>query len=342
MSRPVLSVLIDTYNHEKYIEQAVVSAIEQNFPASDYEIVVVDDGSTDRTPEVVRKFAPRVRLLRKKNGGQASAFNAAIPELRGEIVAFLDGDDWFAPGKLTAVVNALERHPEVAAVTHGWYSVTEGTSEVKTYRPRGEECFNLQSREAARAAAYGWNHAMMGALTVRRNILGRVLPIPEELVFCGDGPIAMAAMAGGLCLFPDLLFNYRQHKQGFHLADPNDRASHLKMLTRIDRVFEIMEATLIQLGVDPKCAAALLNADWKDFNRVRLRMHGGSRMSALRTELRALEAEVPSASASYRLFKYVVVGGATLLLPPRLFYRARDWYGQRNLGRVRELVFKKG
>src|ERR1700691_950785 len=98
-----LSVLIDTYNHERYIEQAVVSAIEQDFPASEYEIVVVDDGSTDRTPAIVRKFEPRVRLLRKKNGGQASAFNVALPDLCGEVIAFLDGDDWFAPGKLTAV-----------------------------------------------------------------------------------------------------------------------------------------------------------------------------------------------------------------------------------------------
>src|SRR5580704_17753013 len=49
MTKPILSVLIDTYNHERYIEQAVLSAIEQDFPASDYEIVVVDDGSTDRT-----------------------------------------------------------------------------------------------------------------------------------------------------------------------------------------------------------------------------------------------------------------------------------------------------
>jgi len=93
--KPILSVLIDTYNHEQYIEQAVVSAVEQDFPPEDFEILVVDDGSTDRTPDIVRKFAPRVRLLRKKNGGQASAFNAAFSELRGDIVSFLDGDDWW-------------------------------------------------------------------------------------------------------------------------------------------------------------------------------------------------------------------------------------------------------
>src|SRR5713101_73867 len=98
MAKPFVSVLIDTYNHERFIEQAVVSALEQDFPSCEREIIVVDDGSTDLTPDLVRKCEPQVRLLRKENGGQASALNAGIPECRGEIVAFLDGDDWWAPG----------------------------------------------------------------------------------------------------------------------------------------------------------------------------------------------------------------------------------------------------
>src|SRR6202161_621004 len=107
MARPAASVLIDTYNHERFIEEAIVSVLEQDFPSSETEILVVDDGSTDRTPEIVQKFAPRVRLIQKTNGGQASAFNAGIPEARGEIIAFLDGDDWWARNKLTVVMQAM-------------------------------------------------------------------------------------------------------------------------------------------------------------------------------------------------------------------------------------------
>src|SRR5437879_495363 len=107
MRKPFVSVLIDTYNHERFIEEAIVSVLEQDFPASEREIIVVDDGSTDRAPAVIRKFEPQIRLLRKQNGGQASAFNVGIPECTGEIVAFLDGDDWWAPGKLRAVADAL-------------------------------------------------------------------------------------------------------------------------------------------------------------------------------------------------------------------------------------------
>src|SRR5580704_9960778 len=119
MTKPFVSILIDTYNHERFIEKAIVSVLEQDFPASDREIVVVDDGSTDRTAEIVRKFEPHVRLLQKANGGQASAFNAGIPECAGQIVAFLDGDDWWAPGKLRAVADALASDEKVGLVGHG-------------------------------------------------------------------------------------------------------------------------------------------------------------------------------------------------------------------------------
>src|SRR3954463_15706064 len=119
VSKPLVSVLIDTYNHERFIEQAIVSVLEQDFPRDDREIIVVDDGSTDGTPEIVSKFGPGLRLLRKANGGQASAFNAGIPECKGEIVAFLDGDDWWAVPKLAAVANALASDSNVGLVGHG-------------------------------------------------------------------------------------------------------------------------------------------------------------------------------------------------------------------------------
>ena len=97
LPKPYVTVLIDTYNHERFIEKAIASVLEQDYPSANVEVLVVDDGSTDRTAEMVQKFEPRLRLIRKANGGQASAFNVGIPQAHGEIVAFLDGDDWWAP-----------------------------------------------------------------------------------------------------------------------------------------------------------------------------------------------------------------------------------------------------
>jgi glycosyltransferase involved in cell wall biosynthesis len=89
-----ISVLIDTYNHERFIEKSINSVLEQGFPVTGREIIVVDDGSTDRTPQIVKRFEAHLQYIRKENGGQASAFNVGIPECWGEIIAFLDGDDY--------------------------------------------------------------------------------------------------------------------------------------------------------------------------------------------------------------------------------------------------------
>ncbi len=100
MSSPTVSVVVNTYNHERFIAQALQSVLDQTFPADQMEIIVVDDGSTDSTPQIIQTFLPRIRYIRKENGGQVSAFHAGVAEARGDIVAFLDGDDWWAPDKL--------------------------------------------------------------------------------------------------------------------------------------------------------------------------------------------------------------------------------------------------
>jgi glycosyltransferase involved in cell wall biosynthesis len=123
MSKPYVSVLIDTYNHERFIERAITSVLEQDMLMDDVEILIVDDGSSDRTPEICRKFEPRARLLRKPNGGQASAFNYALPQTQGEIIAMLDGDDWWAKQKLRRALETLDEYPAVGIVGHGYYEV---------------------------------------------------------------------------------------------------------------------------------------------------------------------------------------------------------------------------
>src|SRR4030095_9322580 len=80
----------------------------------------VDDGSTDRTAEIVRRFEPKVRLIQKRNGGQASACNLAIPECRGEAIVFLDGDDWWAPGKLRRIADVLAGDPSLGMIGHAF------------------------------------------------------------------------------------------------------------------------------------------------------------------------------------------------------------------------------
>src|SRR5574340_511273 len=84
MKPPYFTVLIDTYNYGHYVEEAVSSALAQDFPQEEREILVVDDGSTDDTAARLRKFGNAIRYLQKPNGGQASAFNYGFANARGE------------------------------------------------------------------------------------------------------------------------------------------------------------------------------------------------------------------------------------------------------------------
>jgi glycosyltransferase involved in cell wall biosynthesis len=336
--KPLISVLIDTFNHEQYIDQAVVSAIEQDFPSSEYEILVVDDGSTDRTAEIVRKFEPRVRLLTKQNGGQASAFNLGIRESRADIVAFLDGDDWWAQRKLSVVVSTLELHPEVAAVGHGFQEVREQTHQVIIRVPPESKLLQLSTREHAREAALGWPFLCTSAITVRRSVLESCTPLPEVLFFSADAPIATAGMAMKLRLLPEALCYYRRHSGNLYAFDPKD-ADRLRRRWEMDDVmFATINRTLLRIGVCAGCISELIDENWVTTNRASLRRFGGNRLKTFRTEMRAFRWLYGSPSPGYVLFKYAVVGAATFLLSPRRFYAVRDWYGKKNLGRFRDWI----
>src|SRR6202451_2783321 len=175
MKTPAVTVLIDTFNHERFIEEAIVSVLEQDFPATEMEILVVDDGSTDRTPELVRKFAPRVRYARKENGGQASAFNFGIPMAQGEIIAFLDGDDWWAKPKVSKVVQTLSSRPDVGVVGHGIYEVDSDTGRTSATLP--EESGDIDLHTVAGAAFFRHMMCFFGPSRVA-HLNGGVEPRP--------------------------------------------------------------------------------------------------------------------------------------------------------------------
>src|SRR5690349_11891161 len=108
---PRVSVAITTFNQAQYIGDAIRSVLQQSY--TDLEIVVVDDGSVDQTPEVVAQFGHDVRYIRQKNRGVAGARNRAVEASRGELVAFLDGDDLWEPDKLARQIELYDRYPNV-------------------------------------------------------------------------------------------------------------------------------------------------------------------------------------------------------------------------------------
>ncbi len=106
-----VSVIIPAYNSAQFIAETIQSVLAQTY--ADFEIIVVDDGSTDTTLDVLSSFGEQIKVLAKPNGGPASARNLAIRNASGEYIAFLDADDLWMPEKLAEQVAFLETHPEV-------------------------------------------------------------------------------------------------------------------------------------------------------------------------------------------------------------------------------------
>ncbi|MDI3328047.1 MAG: glycosyltransferase [Alicyclobacillaceae bacterium] len=110
---PAVSVVIPVYNHERYIYECVDSVLIQN-PAPPFEVLVVDDGSNDRTQEVLRAFGGRIRVIRQNRKGAASALNRGFLAAQGTYVCWLSSDDRFEPGKLEAQWRYMSARPSLA------------------------------------------------------------------------------------------------------------------------------------------------------------------------------------------------------------------------------------
>lgn len=112
MKKPFFSVVIPAYNLEKYIATTIQSVLAQTF--QDFEIIIVNDGSTDETVSIIQSFHdPRIHLVSRLNGGVSRARNAGMKKARGFYIAFLDGDDYWYPEHLTLATDFFHLHPEI-------------------------------------------------------------------------------------------------------------------------------------------------------------------------------------------------------------------------------------
>jgi len=108
-----VSVIIPTYNYGRFLPRAIDSVLAQK--DVDVEVIVVDDGSTDDTSEILASYGTRIRAFRQENKGAPAARNLGLHEALGEFVIFLDADDWLLPGALSSRLSFLQRHP-----AYGW------------------------------------------------------------------------------------------------------------------------------------------------------------------------------------------------------------------------------
>jgi len=332
LAKNFASVLIDTYNHERFIEQAIVSALEQDFPATDREIIVVDDGSTDRTPEIVKKFEPRVRLLRKENGGQASAFNAGIPECKGEIVAFLDGDDWWAPGKLQAVAGALAGNTSIGLIGHGITEVfPDGSQHVQLLKdvPR----LRIDSETGARAFRLRKSFLGTSRMTMRAAVLRQIGRVPEALTIEADEYLfTLTGFLSDVLILGESLTFYRLHAgNAFQVADGNKQALRRKQKV-LESLAKSVTASLEEQKVEEGITRIVVESIETEAELIRLSLDAGLPWETVRTEVRNYRIMHPDASLPHWFFKWLALL-PSCVMSSRNYYSLREGFSQNRIYR---------
>jgi glycosyltransferase involved in cell wall biosynthesis len=184
---PLVSILINNYNYAAFVAGAIESALSQTYARC--EVIVVDDGSTDASREIVGGFGDRIVPVFKSNGGQASAFNAGYAHARGEIICFLDSDDLFLPTKVEQVVLALDGQPR------GWcFHHLQWTD--KDLKPIEMPVNPYKSGNVdVRSDVLSFTPPSTSGLAFTRNLLEQILPMPEAIKITSDNYMKFSSMA---------------------------------------------------------------------------------------------------------------------------------------------------
>ncbi|MEW6364210.1 MAG: glycosyltransferase [Acidobacteriota bacterium] len=211
---PLVSIVTPVYNGERYVAETVESVLAQDYPRIEY--IVIDDGSTDRTPDVVRRYQGRLRLMQQSNMGQAAALNTGWSLSSGTILGYLSCDDILHPSALRKVVQTLLDHPDAIAAFPNC------------------DVIDAQGRRVRRAVARPFDHLESivdpycyigpGSL-LRRSVLDRIGGWKPYLRLAPDREFWLrAGLMGKILLCPEVLACYRVHGGNLSRCTSRDSA----------------------------------------------------------------------------------------------------------------------
>jgi glycosyltransferase involved in cell wall biosynthesis len=218
-----VSVIMPVYNGERYLEAAIASVLAQTAPAG--EIVVVDDGSTDRSPEVAQSFGPPVRCAREPHTGLPGTLNRGVELARGAFLAFLDADDLWMADKLAHQLGALGANAHLDAVfAHVEQFVSpELDPSLAPAIPAGHET----------GPAY-----LAGTMLIRTEAFHRVGPFDRRWQIGNFGDWYLRAQDAGLehLMLPHVLLRRRLHRENMGVSQRASRGDYARILkSALDR-----------------------------------------------------------------------------------------------------------
>lgn len=235
MISPEVSVIIPTYNSAQYVVEAVESVLAQTW--RDFEILVVDDGSTDETEQVMRRYEPPVRYIRQANGGVAVARNRGIRESRGRYIAFLDADDTWLPQKLEQQMNLINQQRD-AGVCYSAFTLVD-----TDLHPLGISRSQRQSSALEDLLIRGNIVGSICTVLCKRSLFDLVGGFDPALSQCADWDMYVRLAAQTKFLYLDEpLVTYRQHSTNMSHNAPLLEHDSIQVLTKGFAMAELSES----------------------------------------------------------------------------------------------------
>jgi glycosyltransferase involved in cell wall biosynthesis len=213
--QPLVSILVANYNYERYIGEALDSALRQTY--GNFELVVCDDGSTDGSMRVIESYASRdsrIRFARKPNGGHGSALNKAFDLCHGNIICLLDSDDLFLPEKVERVVCLFRREEQAGIVIHRVIHVNENRESQGVWPLYGGLPEGWRGEELLESGGVLPYLPPTSGLSFRREVAEHVFPLPVNppVGNCPDQVLMrLAPMISTLAKLDEPLAEYRIH-----------------------------------------------------------------------------------------------------------------------------------
>lgn len=338
--KPNVSVIIDTYNYAQFIETAIESVLSQTFPQNDIEIIVIDDGSTDNTSTIVKKYKDKIKYIYKENGGQASAFNLGFDNASGEYIILLDSDDYCLPNRVETIVEEFERYKNVGCILNT-------RQVIKKNNVIHEQSIEFHNLEINNDTIYKFIKCSYGTsrTSLRKSFLSEILPLPEKgLIIEADLFLNLAIywFCKVSCLNEELTV-YRIH---------GDNLFSISDIERLPRQIECMEYALQYVRKiaksSPKYSLNILDKLLLPYELgVKEKIYSlntkkgiSTRKDTLLLEFNKIKANWEEWNNLYKIYKLLRLP-LLLLLSPKTFIRLSNFYYKHKLYNLRNTIFSK-
>jgi glycosyltransferase involved in cell wall biosynthesis len=244
--KPLVTVLISTYNYEIYIGKAIESILEQSYPLSNIQVIVIDDGSKDNTKDVVNLYKSKLDLIYiyQENKGKASATRIGIDLARGEYLFVLDADDYLLPNCLDRVVDQFEMYDDAVQVSHLAIRLDEDTGKM-TPQVINHTHTNqaLDGKYLIERKIFHGEHVGMGStFAIRTSAIKGHSPIPDDVDMYIDYYLFLVASSKGKIIqLNDHLSIFRRHTRSYSEGVQkieNNKVRSLRYLKSAKALFE--------------------------------------------------------------------------------------------------------